>query len=50
MNSYRIWIRTPGGEYEFVINDVPNLDAAYAAATLKLPRDAVVWWKGGQRI
>ncbi|QIG75320.1 hypothetical protein EVC29_091 [Rhizobium phage RHph_Y52] len=37
MNNYRIWIRTPEQEYEFVVNDVPNLDAAYGV---------VVWWKG----
>lgn len=49
MNSYRIWIRTPDGTYEFVV-DAKNLDDAYQAALEKLPRDVVVWWKGGQRI
>ncbi|QIG73402.1 hypothetical protein EVC03_094 [Rhizobium phage RHph_Y5A] len=50
MNSYRIWIRTPDREHEFIVNDVPNLDAAYGAAMLQLPPGVVVWWKGGQRI
>lgn len=49
VNSYRIWIRTPDGTHEFVV-EAKNLDDAYQAALEKLPRDVVVWWKGGQRI